>query len=565
MRPRLAEAALGAIALLALPPAASAAQRFAAPSGTGTVCSAAERCDLATAITGPGIAAGDEVILAPGDYGTPAAPITSTITRSLRITLRGEDPAARPRIWLGTAATGSTLTGLVLAGTANVVRDVEVHNVVTGVGGQALFVGGSATVDHVVASVAGLSSTSPAVVGYALAGNSGTVVNTVARSTSTAPGGTTFPASAIVYENGGGGVTFRHVTALARGSGTFAMDLVGVGPNPSSFVVVNTLVAGNGASVVVRRNTSGTTTGSYTTSVVNTAPQTLGTGVTTSGTPTVADAALVDPDAGDVRQLPTSTATIDQGGSNPGGVVTDIGGDPRVLRTAPDVGADEIPPPPVATVDTVEAISDSGATVKGSVDPAGGRTTFRLEFGAATAFDRQLPGAAALLAGSAPQQSTFTLTGLAADTVHQARLVATSDGGTTTSPPFAFRTGPTPAPSPTPAPTPAASPAPTPAATPQPVPTATPTPTSAARKVTCAQARRASGKGRARRFAITCTVRPAVPRSAVTLKRGRTVVARGTTASGRLTFRVRKRLRAGRYVVTLKIAGRATSFTVALR
>lgn len=560
-----------AVLLAACAPAAQAAERHAAPTGSGTACTPGDPCSLGTALTGPGTVAGDEVILAAGDYGTPADPLSTTIARAARVTLRGADPADRPRIWLDTVTADSTLTGLVLSGTSNVVRDVEVRNVATGVGGQALFVGNGATVERVVATVAGLSSTATLAVGYALAGNGSNTVlrNTVLLSQATeTPEAQTFPASAAVLSNAGGGVTLRHVTAASRAGVT--LDLRGTGPNPASFTIANTLVAGTGASVLVQKTASGSTAATFTASVLNTGASAIA-GATLGGSPTIGAASLVDVFAGDVRQRPDSALTIDQGAVDAANGSTDIGGDPRLMRGAPDVGADEIPPPPTATVDTVEDITTGGATVKATLDPSGGATTYRLEFGTGSAFDRLLPGPGPVAALDGPQSLSFPLTGLAADTVHQARLVAVSDGGTTTSTAFGFRTAaPAPAVPPTtgpsaPAPGPGVPPGPTP--TPAPPPAATPVPAvPASRRVSCTQARRATGRGKARRFAIACTIRPSVARGPATLRRGTSpVIARATTASGRVTFRVRTRQRAGRYRVTLRTGGRSVTFTVTLR
>jgi hypothetical protein len=52
------------------PSAASAAQRYASPTGSGAVCDAANPCGLTNAVSGA--TTGDEVIVAPGDYALTA-------------------------------------------------------------------------------------------------------------------------------------------------------------------------------------------------------------------------------------------------------------------------------------------------------------------------------------------------------------------------------------------------------------------------------------------------------------------------------------------------------------
>jgi len=46
---------------------------------------------------------------------------------------------------------------------------------------------------------------------------------------------------------------------------------------------------------------------------------------------------------------------------------------------------------------------------------------------------------------------------------------------------------------------------------------------------------------------------------------GKTTLAKGTVAGGRLRLSVRRRLKAGSYRLTLTIAGKRTTFTVKLR
>ena len=55
-----------AIALLCAASSAAAAQRYAAPNGSGSACSSGSPCTIQTAFTGA--IAGDEIIIAPGDY-----------------------------------------------------------------------------------------------------------------------------------------------------------------------------------------------------------------------------------------------------------------------------------------------------------------------------------------------------------------------------------------------------------------------------------------------------------------------------------------------------------------
>src|SRR5688572_17563334 len=74
---------LGAVvALTANASAASAAQRHAAPNGSGTDCSAISPCGLTTAINDAAIA--DEVIVRPGDY-----PLTDALHPPSQVAIHG--------------------------------------------------------------------------------------------------------------------------------------------------------------------------------------------------------------------------------------------------------------------------------------------------------------------------------------------------------------------------------------------------------------------------------------------------------------------------------------------
>ena len=95
-------------------------------------------------------------------------------------------------------------------------------------------------------------------------------------------------------------------------------------------------------------------------------------------------------------------------------------------------------------------------------------------------------------------------------------------------------------------------------------PTPTPTPTPK-RTVKCTAAKRATGRGSKRRFAITCKVSPDAKGARGTLKKGSKTVAKGTVRSGRLRFTVRRRQKAGAYTVELVIARKTTRFRVTLK
>ena len=105
-------AALVAVASTA-PAASAAAPRYASPTGDGSDCSAAHPCSISQAV-GPAIA-GDEVIVAPGDYHLTA----NSLFAHAQVTVHGVAGQPRPRLLFSgpgqfglNLASGATLGGL---------------------------------------------------------------------------------------------------------------------------------------------------------------------------------------------------------------------------------------------------------------------------------------------------------------------------------------------------------------------------------------------------------------------------------------------------------------------
>ena len=92
------------LVLLAAAAQASAAQRFASPTGTGTACTEASPCSLQTAVEDPAVMDGDEVIMAPGDYVE-----SDSLVANDAINIHGVAGQPRPRIF------NSGVQGLLMA------------------------------------------------------------------------------------------------------------------------------------------------------------------------------------------------------------------------------------------------------------------------------------------------------------------------------------------------------------------------------------------------------------------------------------------------------------------
>lgn len=90
---------------------------------------------------------------------------------------------------------------------------------------------------------------------------------------------------------------------------------------------------------------------------------------------------------------------------------------------------------PVAPVDTTNAatgVTQTGATLNGSVNPEGAATTYHFEYGTSTAYGTSVPvpsGSAG--SGSTAVSESAALTGLTAGTTYDYRIDATNSAGTT--------------------------------------------------------------------------------------------------------------------------------------
>jgi Fibronectin type III domain len=113
---------------------------------------------------------------------------------------------------------------------------------------------------------------------------------------------------------------------------------------------------------------------------------------------------------------------------------TTVGAD-KSFTTAPPPPP---PPPPIATTGRVSHISSSGATVTGTVNPSGAKTTYYVEFGLIP-YSFQT-GSRSLPAGSPPRAVSITLHGLAAGRIYHYRLVAKNAGGTSRGADLTFST-----------------------------------------------------------------------------------------------------------------------------
>ena len=99
------------------------------------------------------------------------------------------------------------------------------------------------------------------------------------------------------------------------------------------------------------------------------------------------------------------------------------------------------PPAPLVTTDAATSISQTAATLNGTVDPNGAATTYQFEYGTSPSLGSVVPAAPADAgSGTAAVARAQSLTGLTPNTTYHYRLVATNAGGTTNGPVLTFKT-----------------------------------------------------------------------------------------------------------------------------
>ena len=296
---------VAALLVLVATPTAEAAQRYAAPGGSTTSqCPAADPCAIERAVNGA--AAGDEVIVASGDYT-----LSSALNPRGALNLHGDPDHAWPRITASSKMSGTVLT--FKGGTLSHVSLQAVNP-----DREAL------ELDAGIAD--GIRALSNAGTGATVSlTDSGTVLrNSVVRSLDPKSG-----ATALDVKDGHGSVALRNVTVIAgAGSGTGIRCNVKDG----TASIVNAIVRGNAADIDARSRCTAAFSNFRPAFSTGVAP---GTG-NQSGDPLFAD--------GDYRPA-AGSPTIDAGALDAFSSSPDPDGRPRNLGAAPDIGAYEYLPP----------------------------------------------------------------------------------------------------------------------------------------------------------------------------------------------------------------------------
>ena len=330
-------------AAIAAPQASAATQRYASSNGAGNQCSSAEPCSIGWAIQGA--AAGDEVILKPGDYL-----VQYTIENTHPVTIHGVAGQPRPTLHLATGTqvrlTDSELTYVEIAQywpapAALAASDSTFDQVI---------VRGSPQANCAAAIFNGTMRDSIVVAqnpnGNAICSQSfsGLNASSYTNVTAVAPGGTAIEA----YASGPtASVSLAVLNVIAR-AGPYGIGLSAWTANPGAHATIaathtnfsNSLATGPDAFVAAPSNNQ-------------------------SIPPLFVDAA-----GGDYHQK-AGSATIDAGASGPTVGQVDVDGDPRSVG-APDIGADEFVPAPTGGGTAPPPPPVGGGTGGGT---AGGSTT----------------------------------------------------------------------------------------------------------------------------------------------------------------------------------------------
>ena len=313
--------ALVALSLTAGATGAAADTRYVTPAGSGAACSPAAPCSIVTGIEGAAFE--DEVVIGSGTYSL-STPI-DTPTGDLFV--HGEPGRPRPVI------VSSALQGLVMTGCCERVRDLTVLHTGASVGIQIF--SNAAEIDRVQVTSTGTNGA--CVIGPSTIMRDSLCVATADNSL----------AIQHQFTLASGISKLRNVTAVATGANSIGMRFA-VGPGTVSAIDARdviaqgshwdvqseTMGAGSTMSVVLHNSNydSGAITGA-------------GASLTLPSQNANQNAAPLFSDLSTYRQAPGSP-TVDAGTADADTGPTDLDGDPRPSGAAPDIGVDELVPPP---------------------------------------------------------------------------------------------------------------------------------------------------------------------------------------------------------------------------
>src|SRR5262245_17960641 len=311
-----AVAVVSAMTMLIAAASAGAAQRYASPSGSGIACTQASPCAIHVAANDA--QAGDEVIVAPGDYSPPG----TVVTAFPNIYMHGIQGQPMPRIhftagflWIGNP--GDRASWLAVDGTN--IPPVESNK--------------GAQVDQIVAHATGA--------GTAACLDFATIIDSVCSAS-----GTNAPALEA-QTNLNDTITARNLTLQSTGSGGIGARFA-TSAGPVTVNITNVIAHGPGTDIVFEE-----TGGTLSANIDHSNYATLNPGsATVSETARQTAAPLfVNAAAGDYSEA-AGSPTIDAGVTSAANGPFDVIGRPRTIGGGTDIGAYEFDPFTGVTITT---------------------------------------------------------------------------------------------------------------------------------------------------------------------------------------------------------------------
>ena len=315
------------LAALAGASGAQAAQRYAAPIGSGTACTQPAPCELKEAVGKAG--AGDEVIVGPGSYSVEAELVVPA-----NVNVHGELSQPPPKIsaTLANAPVNAPFPGAHI-------EYLEVSNTAGSAVGIKCSLG--VLVERIRVTVVGIASAGVQLQGDCLVRDS--VLLASGMNSAGVLGSETVGTSA-------GSV--RNLTAIATGSESIGVLAAGgFFPGSSYTIDARNVIASGAKADLAASDGVGGGTGKILVSNSNfdSTKSTPSSKLVDEGGNQAAPPLFVNAAAGDYREA-AGSPTIDAGSTDRIGAL-DLGGNPRTAGKAPDIGAFEyvppaLPPPP---------------------------------------------------------------------------------------------------------------------------------------------------------------------------------------------------------------------------
>jgi hypothetical protein len=410
-RPRRLAAIAATFSALLLAAPAGATVYHASPTGKSTDDCTTTPCDFATAWNKA--VDTDEVVIAPGDYGSQTTPVFAQFQQHA-VNVHGEAGKPRPRIYT------SYDFGLSLTNASAKLSHVHIVEL-TGGANTALYMRDAHAEDVIAETVASGGSAACRLTGTAVLRDS------VCWSRAQGPHAIGDFSTDFNNDN----VTLRNVTAVALASGSAGLYVQSGSGVSHTFNVVNSILEGSPNGIATNTQSGGTVTVNTSYSNIVGLPaidSSFGGTVNTSPTNVQAPAQFVDLSNGDYHQLPGSP-TVNAGQDSLDNGPFDFDGQARNIGGRTDIGADEFVPTPPAVATGSATPHATSAGLAGTVNPKGvSGVKAYFAYGKTKSYGRRT-AARTLAANSKAQKVSANLTGLSPRTTYHYRLFAGGPGG----------------------------------------------------------------------------------------------------------------------------------------